>query len=78
MSGEWRRVGVRRARSSGSPRENGYIESFNGKPWGELLDGKLFQTLKDTQVFIERWRRHYNTVRPHSSLGWLTPAEFRQ
>ena len=58
----------------GSPWENGYIESFNGKLRDELLDGEIFYTLKEAQVLIERWRRHYNTVRPHSSLGYRPPA----
>ena len=58
----------------GSPWENGYIESFNGKLRDELLNGELFYTLKEAQVLIERWRRNYNTIRPHSSLGYKPPA----
>ncbi len=58
----------------GSPWENGYIESFNGKLRDELLNGELFYTLKEAQVLIERWRRNYNTIRPHSSLGYRPPA----
>ena len=58
----------------GSPWENGYIESFNGKLRDELLNGELFYTLKEAQVLIERWRRTYNTIRPHSSLGYKPPA----
>ncbi len=58
----------------GSPWENGYIESFNGKLRDELLDGELFDTLLEAKVLVERWRRHYNTVRPHSSLGYQPPA----
>ena len=58
----------------GSPWENGYCESFNGKTRDQLLNGKLFYTLKEAQVLIERWRIHYNTVRPHSSLGGQPPA----
>ena len=58
----------------GSPWENGYVESFNGKLRDELLNRELFDTLKEAQVLIEQWRRHYNTVRPHSSLGYLPPA----
>ena len=61
-----------------SPWDNGYVESFNGKLRDELFDGEIFYTLKEAQVLIERWRRHYNTVRPHSSLGYLTPVEFGQ
>ena len=58
----------------GSPWENGYIESFNGKLRDELLNGEIFYTLKEARVIIENWRRHYNTVRPHSSLGYRPPA----
>ena len=53
----------------GSPWENGYIESFNGKLLDELLDGEVFDTPPEAKVLIERWRARYNTVRPHSSLG---------
>ena len=58
----------------GSPWENGYCESFNGKLRDELLNGEIFYTLKEAQVMIERWREHYNTIRPHSSLGYRPPA----
>ncbi len=58
----------------GSPWENGYNESFNGKLRDELLNGELFYTLKEAQVLIEQWRRHYNRVRPHSALGYRPPA----
>jgi transposase InsO family protein len=58
----------------GSPWENGYNESFNGKLRDELLDREIFCSLAEAQVLIERWRRHYNTVRPHSSLGYRPPA----
>lgn len=58
----------------GSPWENGYCESFNGKFRDELLNGELFYTLREAQVLIERWRVYYNTLRPHSSLGYRTPA----
>ena len=58
----------------GSPWENGYIESFNGKLRDELLDREVFYTLKEAQILIERWRIEYNTVRPHSSLGYRPPA----
>lgn len=58
----------------GSPWENGYNESFNGKLRDELLNGELFYTLKEAQVLIEGWRREYNTIRPHSSLGYRPPA----
>jgi transposase InsO family protein len=58
----------------GSPWENGYVESFNGKLRDELLNGEVFNTLREAQVLIERWRRHYNEERPHSSLGYRPPA----
>ena len=58
----------------GSPWENGYIESFNGRLRDELLNGEIFYTLKEAQVLIEKWRRNYNTIRPHSSLGYKPPA----
>ena len=58
----------------GSPWENGYVESFNGKLRDELLAREQFDTLLEAKVLIERWRRHYNTVRPHSSLGYRAPA----
>lgn len=58
----------------GSPWENGYVESFNGKFRAELLNRELFDTLLEAQVLIERWRHEYNTVRPHSSLGYRPPA----
>lgn len=53
----------------GSPWENGYNESFNGSLRDELLNGEIFYSLAEAKVLIEAWRRHYNTVRPHSSLG---------
>jgi len=53
----------------GSPWENGCVESFNGKLRDELLAREVFDTLLDTKVLIERWRKVYNTVRPNSSLG---------
>jgi hypothetical protein len=58
----------------GSPWENGYIESFNGKLSDELLACEMFDTLLEAKVLIERWRRAYNAVRPHSSLGYRPPA----
>lgn len=58
----------------GSPWENGYIESFNGKMRDELLKREVFTTLTEAQVLIEGWRREYNQVRPHSSLGYQPPA----
>jgi len=58
----------------GSPWENGYCESFNGKLRDELLDREIFYTLLEAKVLIERWRVHYNTQRPHSALGYRPPA----
>jgi putative transposase len=58
----------------GSPWENGYVESFNGKLRDELLNREVFDTLLEAKVLIERWRTAYNTVRPHSSLGYQPPA----
>ncbi len=58
----------------GSPWENGYNESFNGKLRDDLLDGEIFYTLKEAKVLIEQWRRHYNTIRPHSALGYRPSA----
>jgi len=58
----------------GSPWENGYCESFNGRIRAELLNGEIFYTLKEAQVVIEHWRKYYNTKRPHSALGYRPPA----
>jgi putative transposase len=58
----------------GSPWENGYVESFNGKLRDELLNTEVFNTLAEARVLIEQWRVHYNTVRPHSSLNYRPPA----
>jgi transposase InsO family protein len=58
----------------GSPWENGYIESFNGKLRDELLEREVFDTVWEAQVLVERWRHEYNTVRPHSALGYRPPA----
>jgi putative transposase len=58
----------------GSPWESGYIESFNGKFRDELLNGEIFTTLLEARVLIENWRREYNHIRPHSSLGFRPPA----
>jgi len=58
----------------GSPWENGYIESFNGKLRDELLNREIFTTLTEARVLIEEWRREYNQVRPHSALGYRPPA----
>ena len=58
----------------GSPWENGYVESFNARLRDELLNGEIFYTLKEAQIVIESWRRHYNGVRPHASLRYRPPA----
>lgn len=58
----------------GSPWENGYNERFNGSLRDELLNGEIFYTLTEAKVLIENWRKHYNQIRPHSSLGYNPPA----
>ena len=68
-------IGVKTAYiEPGSPWENGYNESFNGKLRDELLNTEIFYNLKEAQILIEQWRIHYNEVRPHSSLGYKPPA----
>ena len=58
----------------GSPWENGYVESFNARLRDELLDGEIFHSLREAQATINNRRRHYNTVRPHGSIGYKPPA----
>src|SRR5438477_128008 len=58
----------------GSPWENGFIESFNARLRDELLDGEIFYTLREAEIVIESWRRHYNTLRPHASIDYCAPA----
>lgn len=58
----------------GSPWENGYIESFNGKLRNELLNGEIFDTVTEARILTERWRKEYNTLRPHSAHGGRPPA----
>lgn len=58
----------------GSPWENGYVESFNARLRDELLNGEIFYSLREAQIVIESWRRHYNAVRPHASLDYKPPA----
>jgi transposase InsO family protein len=68
-------VGARTAYiAPGGPWENGYVESFNARLCDELLDGEIFYSLAEAQIIIESWRRHYNCVRPHASLGFRPPA----
>ncbi len=76
---EWLgRIGVKTLYiEPGSPWENGYCEGFNSKLRDELLNGEIFTTLREAQVLIEGWRRHYNAVRPHSSLGYRPPFRKR-
>ena len=58
----------------GSPWENGYIESLNGKLRDELLDREIFTTLEEAKVLIEQWRKEYNQLRPHSAKNYRPPA----
>ena len=58
----------------GSPWENGYCESFNARFRDELLNGEIFYSLREAQILIERWRKHYNRDRPHSALEYRAPA----
>ena len=58
----------------GSPWENGYNESLNSKLRDELLNGEIFYSMKEAQIVVEQWRKHYNAVRTHSSLGYRPPA----
>jgi len=60
----------------GSPWENGYIESFNGKLRDEVLNREVFYSVKEAKVIVESWRLEYNNHRPHSGLGYMTPAAF--
>jgi len=73
---EWlQRLGVRTLFiEPGSPWENGYIESFNGKLCDELLNGEIFDTLLEARTVIEAWRLDYYRHRPHNSLGYRPPA----
>ena len=74
-AGQLSRVGVKTLFiEPGSPWENGYIESFNGKLRDDLLNREVFTTLTEAKVLIEQWRREYNQVCPHSSLGYWPPA----
>lgn len=68
------KVGVRTPYiQRGSPWENGLVESFNGQLRDELLKGEIFYTLREAEVLVKRWRKHYNTTRPHSSLVYKPP-----
>ena len=71
-------AGVRISMSDkGKPMQNGFCESFNGKFRDEFLTLQWFRNRVDAKVGIEQWRHHYNEIRPHSSLGYLTPLEFK-
>ena len=68
-------IGVKTAYiEPGSPWENGYCESFNGTFRDNLLDGEVFYSLKEARVIVGEWVKHYNEIRPHSSLGYKPPA----
>jgi putative transposase len=67
-------TGAKTLTSNPGVRENGYGESFSSKLRDELLNGEIFYSLKEVQVLAERWRIHSNTIRPHSSLGYRSPA----
>ena len=70
-----KRVGVKTLFiTPGSPWENGYNESFNGTLGDEVLKREIFYTLKEAQFIIEEWRKEYNQIRPHSSLGYRPPT----
>ena len=71
---EWLTVTPLCSIEPGSPWENGYVESFNGKLRDELLNSELFYTLHEARVIVEGWRQRYNTQRPHSALGYRPPA----
>jgi putative transposase len=62
----------------GKPQQNGFTESLNGKMRDEFLNQHWFTSLKEAQALLEEWRQDYNAVRPHSSLGWLTPQEYAE
>jgi len=69
------RIGVRTLFiEPGSPRENGYVESFIGKLRDKLLNGEILDTLMEAKVLVEGWRKEYNRFRPHGSLGYKSPA----
>lgn len=75
VRGWLQRIGVKTLYiEPGSPWENGFNESFNGKLRDELLNAEIFYTLEEAKVLTEQWRRHYNTIRPHSALGYRPPA----
>ena len=59
----------------GKPNENAFVESFNGRMRDECLNESVFSTLREARPIIEEWRKHYNSERPHSALGWATPDE---
>jgi hypothetical protein len=74
----WRPGRPTRSTSPGSPWQNGFRESFHGRFRDEFLYGTLFASLSEMKVLVEGFRQEYNTDRPHQSLGYLTPSEFKQ
>lgn len=62
----------------GKPQQNAFIESFNARLRDELLNETVFSSLNEARILLEQWQRDYNTHRPHSRLGWLTPSEFAE
>lgn len=75
LCGSLQNIGVKSAYiEPGSPRENGYCESFNGTLRDELLNREIFYGVREAQVIVNQWVRHYNTTRPHSSLGYKPPS----
>jgi putative transposase len=62
----------------GKPSQNAFIESFNGRLRDECLNENVFSSLHQAREIVESWRQHYNEYRPHSSIGYLTPLEYRQ
>ena len=73
---DWCRLAATAYIEPGSPWENPFIESFNGRVRDELLNVEEFGSIFEAEVLVESWRIEYNTYRPHSSLGGLTPAEY--
>ena len=68
-------LGTGTCTSSREALENDYCESFNGKLWNEFLNGGIFYSLREAQIVIEKYRVEYNTMRPHSALGYRPPSQ---
>lgn len=74
---DMKKIGVRTQYiDPGAPWQNGFVESFNATFRDELLNRELFGTVSEARVLVERWRKEYNKIRPHSSLGDATPSEY--